>query len=163
MLMRIIDDGMSTRLYHRICDQLGLCYDTAAGYQAFDDVGVVEFAADTAHERAGVLLSELLQIADELAQNGPTPAELERARRRCQWQFQAMLDEPEALAHFYAEATLSGLHTSPSERCEALCDASQADLRAAAQTVFQTSMRSVAAVGLQKPKQQDELRKLTQG
>src|SRR5262249_29159742 len=25
MLLRIIDDGMSTRLYHRICDAQGLC------------------------------------------------------------------------------------------------------------------------------------------
>ncbi|MGH7270477.1 MAG: M16 family metallopeptidase, partial [Polyangiaceae bacterium] len=31
VLMRLVDDGMSTRLYHRLCDSRGLCYDVSAG------------------------------------------------------------------------------------------------------------------------------------
>ena len=30
VLMRLVDDGMSTRLYHRLCDARGLCYDVSA-------------------------------------------------------------------------------------------------------------------------------------
>ncbi|MBH9807689.1 insulinase family protein, partial [Clostridioides difficile] len=30
-LMRVIHDGMSTRLYRRICDDQGLCYDVSCG------------------------------------------------------------------------------------------------------------------------------------
>ena len=45
MLLRVIDDGMSTRLYHRLCDARGLCYDVSAGYDPYEDDGVVDVAA----------------------------------------------------------------------------------------------------------------------
>ena len=38
--MRLVDDGMSTRLYHRVCDDKGLCYDVSAGYDGYEDDGV---------------------------------------------------------------------------------------------------------------------------
>lgn len=161
MLLRILDDGMSTRLYHRICDQLGLCYDAAAGYQAFANVGVVEIAAETAHERAKTLLTELLQITTELALHGPSEQELERARRRSRWQYQAMLDEPEALAHFYAQAHLEGSALSPAERLEQLCAVSCAEVLEAAQATFRPENLSVMAVGLQRGRQLEKLEQLT--
>ena len=34
VLMRLVDDGMSTRLYHRLCDARGLCYDVSAATTA---------------------------------------------------------------------------------------------------------------------------------
>ncbi len=160
MLLRIIDDGMSTRLYHRICDQLGLCYDAGAGYQAFSELGVVEFGGDTAHDRAGMLLEEILDLTRVLADSGPEPEELERARRRCQWQFQAMADEPEALAHFFAETALEGSGQTPAERCDELVSVTLDSVHQAAQRIFEPANLSVAAVGLQRSKQQDELRQL---
>jgi len=162
MLMRILDDGMSTRVYHRICDELGLCYDAGAGYQAFDDVGVLEFGADTAHERAPQLLQVILEIGEQLAHSGPDSDELERARRRCRWQFRAMLDEPEALAHYYAYTSLMGDESTLAERCETLCDVTQAEVLRAAQAIFVAKHRSVAAIGLGRPKQQERLQKLSE-
>ncbi|NVL73389.1 insulinase family protein, partial [Escherichia coli] len=45
MLMRILDDGMSTRLYHRICDSKGLCYDVGASFDGYEDDGILDFMA----------------------------------------------------------------------------------------------------------------------
>ena len=47
LLLRVIDDGTSTRLYHRLCDELGLCYDVSALFEAHADVGLLELAADS--------------------------------------------------------------------------------------------------------------------
>ena len=52
MLMRVLDDGMSTRLYERICDRLGLCYDVSGMFEAYEDDGVLDIAAGVQHERA---------------------------------------------------------------------------------------------------------------
>jgi len=163
MLLRVLDDGMSTRLYHRICDQLGLCYDAGAGYQAFAESGVVELQAETAHDRALSLLRELLHVTGELAAEGPRVDELERARRRSKWQFQTMLDEPEAVAHFFAHERLEGSERTPAERCEQLCDVSLEQLRESAQHIFHPTQLSVAAMGLQNNKQQAELERLARG
>ena len=48
MLMRVLDDGMSTRLYERICDRLGLCYDVSGMFEAYEDDGVLDVAAGAA-------------------------------------------------------------------------------------------------------------------
>ncbi|HEY6728019.1 MAG TPA: pitrilysin family protein [Polyangiaceae bacterium] len=163
MLLRILDDGLSTRLYHRLCDQLGLCYDAGAGYQAFDTAGVIELDGETAHERAPLLLREILDLTAALTASGPTDAELDQARRRCQWQFDAMLDDPESVAHFYAHSLLRRSHQSPLDRCRELCDVSREAVLAAAQIAFQPTRLSVAAVGLQRGKALDALQSLALG
>ena len=160
MLLRILDDGLSTRVYHRLCDQLGLCYDAGAGYQAFDTAGVIEFDGETAHERAPILLQEILDLTAALAASGPTEDELEQARRRCQWQFDAMLDDPESVAHFYAHSLLTRSHQSPLERCHELCAVTRDEVLEAAQAAFQHSRLSVAAVGIQRGKALDALESL---
>jgi len=163
MLLRILDDGLSTRVYHRLCDQLGLCYDAGAGYQAFDTAGVIEFDGETAHERAPTLLREILDLTAALAASGPTEAELDQARRRCQWQFDAMLDDPESVAHFYAHSLLRRSQQSPLDRCRELCAVTREAVLAAAQAAFQPSRLSVAAVGLQRGKALDSLESLALG
>jgi len=160
MLLRILDDGMSTRLYHRVCEELGLCYDAGAGYQAFERVGTVEFIAETAHERATTLLEEILRLAADLADRGPRPDELERAQRRARWQYQAMLDEPEAMAHFHAQAALEQTAQTPTSRVEQLCSVTRDQLLEAAQTIFKANNRNTFAVGLQRAKDIDKLDKL---
>ena len=70
MLMRILDDGMSTRLYHRICDAGGLCYDVSAGYDGYEDDGIVDFAAGVLHERAPLVTREILAIARRAGRDG---------------------------------------------------------------------------------------------
>jgi predicted Zn-dependent peptidase len=160
MLLRILDDGMSTRLYHRVCEELGLCYDAGAGYQAFERIGTVEFAAETAHGRAATLLEEILKIAAELADRGPRRDEIDRAQRRARWQYQAMLDEPEAMAHFYAQAALEQTGQTPETRVEQLCSVDRDMLIEAAQAIFRPQNRNVFAVGLQRTKELDRLDKL---
>src|SRR6185369_12095830 len=86
MLMRIVDDGMSTRLYHRICDAQGLCYDVSAGFDGYEDDGVVDFVAGVQHARTSVVARELIALLVDLGKTGPTHEELEKARRRNAWE-----------------------------------------------------------------------------
>ena len=71
MLMRIVDDGMSTRLYHRICDDKGLCYDVSAGYDGYEDDGLLDFAAGVQHARVARVTKEILAMMTELATRRP--------------------------------------------------------------------------------------------
>ena len=102
LLMRVIDDGMSTRLYHRICDSQGLCYDVSAGYDGYEDDGVVDFAAGVLHERTSRVTREILELVSELAEHGPTEDELAKAKQRFTWSMRAVLDITEELADMVA-------------------------------------------------------------
>jgi predicted Zn-dependent peptidase len=147
MLLRVLDDGMSTRLYERICDEKGLCYDVGALYESYEDDGVFDVAAEAQHDRIADVAREILAVLRDLAETGPTSEELDHAKARHGWQTRAMLDDPESLAGFYALSALSGLAPTPDERHEQLESVTPEDVRQVAELVFRSDRMSVVTVG----------------
>lgn len=160
LLLRVIDDGMSTRLYHRVCDARGLCYDVSAAYEAYADCGLMDLAAESAHERAGAVLGELLDLARELAERGPTEEELDKAKMRHEWQLGEMLDDPGEVAEFFALGALTQVARTPAERAAQLRAVTREQVRSAAEQIFRREAASAVAVGLQPRRAQDALRRL---
>lgn len=148
MLMRILDDGMSTRLYHRVCDNKGLCYDVSASYDGYDDDGVLDFAAGVQHARVAVVTREITSLVAELAVAGPSEEELAKARRRHVWDTRTMLDSPEELAGYYAAGILFDRLESPEVRTAKNAAVTSEDVRALAAVIAQPDRLNVLAVGL---------------
>lgn len=158
MLLRVIDDGMATRLYHRLCDSRGLCYDAGASYEAYADTGLVELSTETAHERAGEALDEMLRLTEELAESGPTPEELDRAMRRCRWQHEAFLDDAGEVAEYLALAELTGGAPTPEARLRELEAVTREQVLTVAQQIFRPEKLSVVTVGRQSERARTRLR-----
>ncbi|MBS2012174.1 MAG: insulinase family protein [Deltaproteobacteria bacterium] len=148
MLIRVLDDGMSTRLYHRICDDKGLCYDVSANFDGYEDDGILDFAAGVQHARTTVVAREIVELLGELARQGPTEEELAKARRRNAWEMRSMLDSPEDLAGFYAGGLLFDRFETPEARVAANAAVTQARLREMAELLAQPDRLNVLAVGL---------------
>ncbi len=148
MLMRILDDGMSTRLYHRVCDDKGLCYDTSASYDGYSDDGVLDFAASVQHTRAATVTQEILGLLQDLARTGPTEDELEKARRRHRWDMRAMFDSPEDLGGFYATGILFDRFETAEERIAKNTAVTREEIRALAALLAHPDRLNVLAVGL---------------
>jgi predicted Zn-dependent peptidase len=159
MLLRVLDDGMSTRLYERICDRLGLCYDVSGMFEAYEDDGVVDVAAGVQHERATVVAKEILALLRELAEQGPTEEEMAKARDRHLWSAEAMLDDAEGMAGFYGLAALAGIARTPLARHEELAAVTAADVRETAGRVFRGDRMCVVAVGLLTAAEEQKLEK----
>jgi predicted Zn-dependent peptidase len=148
MLMRILDDGMSTRLYHRVCDNKGLCYDVSASFDGYDDDGILDFAAGVQHARAARVTTEITSLLADLAHTGPTKEELEKARRRHRWDTRTMLDSPEELAGFYAAGILFDRLETPEERVEKNSAVTHEDIQELLDVVAKPDRLNVLAVGL---------------
>jgi len=161
ILLRVLDDGMSTRLYHRICDEKGLCYDVSAGYEAYVSGGIFDLAAEATHENAVELLDELFGLVRDLREHGPTDAELAKVRARLRWHFDAMLDEPGELASFVASGILTRVAPVPSERLEGLLGVDRAGVRAAAEHLFRNENLSVLAVGSLRKRERKAIERAT--
>ncbi|MGK3982229.1 pitrilysin family protein [Sorangium sp. So ce136] len=159
MLLRVLDDGMSTRLYERICDRLGLCYDVSGMFEAYEDDGVVDIAAGVQHDRATVVVRELFALLRELAETGPREDELAKARDRHLWSVEAMLDDPEATAGFYGLSALADIARTPEARHEELARVTVADVRDAARALFRPERLTVVAVGLLRSSEEAKLEK----
>jgi predicted Zn-dependent peptidase len=148
VLMRVVDDGMSTRLYHRLCDARGLCYDVSAAYDSYEDDGVIDVAAGVQHKRAALVTSEILAMFDELAREGPTADELEKARRRIVWDVNALGDSAEETAAFLASGLLFDRSTTTEAHVAELLTVGAADVQEAARQLARPERLSVVAVGL---------------
>lgn len=148
MLLRVLDDGMSTRLYERICDRLGLCYDVSGMFECYEDDGVIDVAAGAQHERVIQVTKEIFSLLHDLAEHGPKEEELEKARDRHLWSIEAMQDDAEGVAGFFGLAALANIARTPTARHEEIMAVSAADVRDAAQVVFRPERLSAVAVGL---------------
>lgn len=152
MLMRVIDDGMATRLYHELCDKRGLCYSVSGTYETYEETGLVELEADAAHDRAHLVLEQMLAITSDLAAHHVSDEEFERLRSRARWQHEAYLDEPGAAADFFALAELTETISTPAQRLDQLLSVSKEQIRLAAEQVFSKEHRNVVCVGSAKKK-----------
>jgi predicted Zn-dependent peptidase len=161
LLVRVLDDGLSTRLYEHICDRRGLCYDVAAIYEAYEDVGLLDLSADSANERAAEVLAELFNVVNRLRDEGPSQEELDKAKRRHTWQLGMILDDPEEVASHFAMSELSGTLQHPAERREQLAAVTREQVIVAARELFAPGGLNVVAVGAQNKRNRDKLRQLT--
>ncbi|HTQ07651.1 MAG TPA: pitrilysin family protein [Polyangiaceae bacterium] len=147
LLLRVIDDGTSTRLYHRLCDERGLCYDVSALYEAHADVGLLELAADCSHEHTLEVAEELVALCRELRDEGPREDELDKARARLGFQLDAMRDSPGELAAFHGFAELFGLARTPEARLAEFESVTTRAVRAAAARLFRADRLALLTVG----------------
>ncbi len=148
VLMRLVDDGMSTRLYHRLCDARGLCYDVSAAYDGYEDDGVVDVAAGVQHKRVALVAREVLAMFEELAQDGPTAEELDKARRRIVWDARAMTDSAEETGAFFGAGLLFDRFSTPEEQVAELTRVGVDEVREAARRLARPERLNVVAVGL---------------
>ncbi|MCL2447959.1 MAG: insulinase family protein [Polyangiaceae bacterium] len=148
VLMRVIDDGMSTRLYHRLCDARGLCYDVSAGYDGYEDDGVIDVAAGVQHKRAALVTGEILAMFEELGREGPTADELEKARRRIVWDARGLADSAEETSAFHAHGALFDRASTPAGHVDELLRVTASDVRDAARRLARPDRLNVVAVGL---------------
>lgn len=163
VLMRVVDDGMSTRLYHRLCDSRGLCYDVSAGFDGYEDDGVVDVAAGVQHKRAALVTREVLAMFEELALEGPTEEELDKVRRRIAWDARTMADSAEEAAAFYASAALFERFTTPAAHVADLVRIGADEVREAARAIARPERLDVVAVGLLEDGEDERLTEVVEG
>ena len=159
LLLRVLDDGMATRLYERLCDERGLCYDVSASYEAYADAGLFDIAADAAPERAQAVLEEIFGVLRGLRDEGPSQNELAKAKQRFTWQLAEQDDDPGALSSFYGLGELTGVARTPQARQELLEATSLKDVQRAAQKLFAQDALNVLIVGPVTAKVRDRLQR----
>jgi predicted Zn-dependent peptidase len=159
LLLRVLDDGMATRLYERLCDERGLCYDVSASYEAYADAGLFDIAADASPERAEAVLEEIFAVLRALRDEGPSEAELSKAKKRFAWQLAEQDDDPGALSSFYGLGELTGVARTPRARQELLEATSLQDVQRAAQRLFAQDSLNVLVVGPVTAKVRDRLQR----
>ena len=147
MLARVLDDGMSTRLHHRVCDELGLAYYVGGSIESFVDSGLYEVDGSCAHESVPALVRESLAVLARLRDQPPSAAELDKAQRRYRWDLLASLDDPDAMAGYWAGAELFFPALTFAEKLARIEAVTPLQISELAQRIFRPERLVAAAIG----------------
>jgi predicted Zn-dependent peptidase len=162
-LVRLLDDGMSTRLHYQLCDQKGLAYSISAGIEPLADVAVMDIAGATANGKVPELVRELLVLLDGLRGGAITAAELGKVRTRYRYETLASVDDASAMAGWFGGTALYYQPPGLSQRLAQMEAVTVADVRAVAAEVLRPERLALAAVGALSRARLAELRDVVNG
>ncbi|HUS68757.1 MAG TPA: pitrilysin family protein [Kofleriaceae bacterium] len=146
-MVRALDDGMSTRLHYRLCDQLGLAYSLNASVEPLHDVTVVEVTGATANAKVPELVARLLALASEVGADGIDEAELTKVKRRFRYDLLSSIDDANAMAGWFGGTALYYPPSTLEERAARMDAVTIDDVRRAATRVLAPDNLSVVVVG----------------
>src|SRR6185295_13132009 len=146
-LLRVLDDGMSTRLHYTLADQKGLAYSIHAAIEPLADTALFEITGATANAKVPALVRELLGLLDGLRRGNVTADELAKARVRYRYETLASIDDAAAMAGWFGGTALYYPPTSLSERLEAMAKIKVDDIVRIAEAVLIPDHLVLAAVG----------------
>lgn len=158
LLLRVLDDGMSTRLYHRLVDEGGLVYDCEATWEPFEDCGAFDLGAEVQHPRIGEVVDACVELVQALAAHGPTLAEIEKSRERHAFAVEAMLDDAEGIAESAGGAVFFDRPRSPVQWARRFDGLDRDALAKAARAIFRADRAHLVTVGSLPNHVRDELK-----
>ncbi len=147
LLSRVVDDGMSARVFRTIVEDRGLAYEAFGDLASYEDTGLYVLGASTAPESAVAVTEALLDIVLALRDGEITEGEIEKAKTRAHFGVRAANDDPGALADLAATGLIFGVDTELATLAAEIDRVTIEDLRAAAREVFHERSLHVVAVG----------------
>ncbi len=148
LLLRLLDDGMSTPLHREIVDVRGLVYEVSAALDPYQDTGVFDVAAAAQHDKVPEVLELILSMCVGLAEKPADPAELDKAKRRYRWELESMVDELLSLSGWFGAGELFEDPRELVTWADEVDRVTVADVQALARTIFSPENLNVLTVGL---------------
>lgn len=148
LLALILGGNMSSRLFIKIRERMGLAYAIRASIDHFVDTGymVVQAGVDTGKAKKAVdaIMQELKRARDK----GVTQKELEQARAYLRGQLFLRLEESDFVANWYTtQALFFDEMKSPEDRLAEYDALTCADIKCAAQDVLRPARANIAVIG----------------
>jgi predicted Zn-dependent peptidase len=159
-LLRVLDDGMSTRLHYRVCDQKGLAYNVTAALEPLFDAALMEIDAACAHAKLPELVAEVLQILSEFRDAPVTSDELDKAKHRYLCDLEAGFDDIDGLAGWFGGTELFFRPYSHAERVRRMARVTAADVRTVARRVLRRQRLNAVALGALDRRESGQVRRL---
>ncbi len=148
LLAGVLGGGMSSRLFQKLRDDLGICYYVQAGNDASSDHGCFSVAAGVDVSRIDIaitaILAELKRTKTELVSS----EELERTKEYLIGHLYLGLESSNSLANFYGfQEVLHRPLLRPEEVVAKLKAITPEDIRTVAQEIFHNDRLNLAVIG----------------
>lgn len=147
-LLRVLDDGMSTRLHYRVCDQKGLAYHVNAALDPYYDTSLFEVSSACLPEKLPQLTQEIMSMLVELRTTLVSADELEKAKHRYARDVEAGYDDVEGLCSWFGGAALFfAKPRSPEHRFRRFAAITAEQIRRVANQILRPERMAAVVVG----------------
>jgi predicted Zn-dependent peptidase len=148
VLTGILDAGMSSRLFRKLRDEMGVCYYVSASQDALTDHGLFTVSAGVDNKRVeeviSVILAELSKLKNELV----SPAELQKTKQNLIGSMYLSLESSDSLAKFYGgQEIMNEIIKSPEEIRAEIEVVTAEEIKSLAQEIFVDKGLNLALVG----------------
>jgi predicted Zn-dependent peptidase len=143
----LLGGSMGSRLFDEIREQRGLCYSVYATDHAYADVPVLQLGSGLESGKCVEAYTRMREIVGELADDGPRPNEVERARAYAAGRRVLAFENTNAVARYAANQTIVfGEDIDPDAAIRLLDEVTFDEVAEAARTVDPDEL-AVACVG----------------
>ncbi len=158
-LLRVLDDGMSTRLHYTLCDQMGLAYYVSASMEPFHDTALFEVDGASAHGKFAELVDKTLDLLDAFRREQVSDAELAKAKRRYRYDLAAAFDDADAMAGWFGGTELFYPPSEFEAKAQRMDAVTKEAIQRVARTVFVPERLVLAAAGVLSARQRKAIEK----
>ncbi len=148
VLAAVLGNGMGSRLFKRVRDELGAAYYVSASADLFSDCGTITASAGVKNQKAPEVLEAILEEFARLAKEKPKPEELVRAKNYLSGMLMLSLEKTDSLGMFYNEQIATGLKIkSPAEVIKQVNQVTADQILRLAREIFLPETLNLSAVG----------------
>ena len=148
VLTSVLGRGMSSRLWQKMREELGVCYYVHAMNAEYTDHGLFAISIGTEAKRAKEVTQAILFECQRLTEDLISNEELAKAKEYHLGHLYMGLETTDSLADFYAEQEVTtGRPNNPKDIEKAIRKVSSKDVQKLAQEIFQNKNLNLAIVG----------------
>lgn len=148
LLAEILGQGMSSRLFNRLRDEMGVCYYVRAEQDAGTDHGVFAISAGVNVSRVKEVTGVLLEECNKLSKTPVPDEELQKAKEHYVGHLYLNLETADAIAEFYANQEITmGKLKNPQELENIIRKVTAKDIMKVAKDIFRNDNLNWAIVG----------------
>jgi predicted Zn-dependent peptidase len=144
----ILGGGMSSRLFIKLREELGVCYYVRAGNDAYTDHGAFQISAGVTNDRVDEVVKELLLACNRLKSELVGKEELAKAKEYLIGNMKLELESSDAWANFYGgQEVMRKKIKNPTEVEQKIRKITAKDIQVVAKEIFVNKGLNLALIG----------------
>ena len=148
MLSALIGSGVSSRLFQRVREELGLCYSVCSYGAGHEDIGLFCVYTALNKETEARALETICRVIRDFAEEGPTDEEMERAREQARSNVILGMESTQAwMSHAGRSLLFMGEIMTPEQIIAAYNAVTREEIMDLARDTFRWDRVSLSAVG----------------
>lgn len=148
VLAAVLGQGMSSRLFQKLREELGVCYYAKSRHEEHTDAGVFKIVAGVDNKRVQEVVGEIMQEVRRLKTETVPDRELTKTKGLLIGRLSMSLESSDSLAEYYGlDALIRGKMESPTEVIAKIKKVTPTQLKKVANEIFKNKNLNLALIG----------------